>query len=538
MRPPIVLHGHHSVVVQIKILTHMRMISAEKEGQIILWDLHDSSIIARFPKIKDDITCFTLSEDEHFLYVGSKLGYVTLLDVHQQALIKADFIKEMSTITALCMSDKHNQLIVGTKEGDVNFYALAPDEASLLELIKHKDYHALYTQSIENPLIKNTQAYAQLEEIWELSFQKAQKMLASGQESNAKHILEPFSHVRHKQTIIQMLFQDYRAFAQFKNYVETKRYALAYPLANQYKNFRQSDPYLLMEKEWHLKFNKAKLLMTQKDGDEKVRQLLGNFKGISEKAILIQELFQQRTAYTLFQKKLIQKDFVALFALVKKCPFIKEFDEYDKLLEYADNTYIKTHQALEKRDYATALLGAKELMHVPEFKDDALQIITQSEMMQSFTKAFEENNIAAMYELIGEYPYLTDLPEAKVLEDEWDEHLQLAEKYASTGDVVNATAALEDFFDISAKFLPIANVLKQAYMFQLARVLRNQKHLFHVTGGIRQFVAFFGIDDNLKELIEQLNRFDNVNIDVEGMHCGDISRFTPSMIIPDIMRLA
>ena len=535
MKMPIRLHGHSSVVVQMKLLKNMRMISADKSGNIILWNLKTSKVIQRFTKMNDDITCFVVSTDERFLFVGTKLGNVSVYEMEKGELLKRVYLKEQSKVTALSLIDTKGQLAVGTNSGRLSFYALIPEEALLLEKLKNKEYAELYEMAEENPLLYYSAVYLKLEELWNAALIKATKMLELGQRSNAEVILDAFFKVKSKRSLIQGLYKDYTEFDKFKYFVKNKKYSLAYPFANRYEHFKKSDAYKLMENEWHVQFNKAKVYLMDKEGDEKVRKLLNNFKGISEKSILIQELFLQRTAYMLFKKKLAQKDYRALFALLEKCPFIKEFDEYDKLLEYADNYYIKAQHALEKKDYATVVTLASKLLHFPDLKDDAKIMIDNAKVYEKFNAAFDDEDMSLMYEMIGEYPFLVELKEAKSLEKDWNYHLVLAEKFASKADVVNVIASLEDFFEIKAKFIPIAVVMQQAYISQLNRALRSKKSRIVIDNSIKNYVAFFGVDDHIENYIENYIDVFKSNFNFSPLQKGDIHLFRPFMIIPDIV---
>ena len=535
MQTPTQLRGHKAVVVQMKLLSNMRMISADVEGNILLWNLKTSELIERFKKVNDDVTCLNVSKDERFLFIGTKLGSVELYEMQSARLLKHNYIKENTKVCSLCVLDESSQIAVGTKSGKLSFYALIPNEELLLKRLKAKEYFGIYEEAEANPLLHYSPAYIQLEIIWKNSFDKASKMLEGNQKSNAEVILEPFKKVPSKTQLIQSLFGDYKEFHKFKTYVKEKKYFLAYPLVHQKPQFKNTDPYKTMEKEWRARFNKAKIYILEKEGEEKVRKLLHDFKGISEKSVLMQELFRQRTAYMLFRKKLAQKDYISIFSLLQKCPFIKEFDEYSKLIEYADATYIKAQKALDMKEYEKVVEYASILLHFPELKDDANEMMEYAKVMKKFIHAFENSDVSSMYTMMSENPNLIELSEAKGLEDDWSHHLILAEKFASKGDLVNVIASLEDFFQIKAKFLPIAHVAQQAYISQLYRAVRSAKAVPVIKSAIKQYLIFFGEDESIEEFIEHFCKHHKEKFDTSRLQKGDITLFRPSMIIPNIV---
>ncbi len=534
MSNPILLLGHSSVIVQMKILKGMRLLSTEKEGYIILWDLKNSKILHRFPKMHDEITCFVLSEDEKFLFVGTKSGYICLYALDKGIELKKNYLKLNTKITSMCLIN--DELAVGTKRGDINFYDLVLNEDKLLSLLKQKAYVTLYETFEENPLLRYSNVYTSLENLYDETKKKAAILLEKEEVATAKSLLEPFCLIKSKQADIQNLFSDFREFAKFKEHVEKKRYSLAYTLANQFKHFQESSFYKNMEKEWHISFNKAKALAKNKNGDEQVNKILNNFKGISSKSILIQQLFEQRTAYMLFRKKLAQKDFQALSALIKKCPFVKEFDEYDLLMEFADKTFIKAQEAMKNRDYDKAMKYAVKLLSFPDLKEDAQSMMEEASVLEKFEVAFDNDDMNSMYKMISAYPYLSELSEAKALEDDWKYHLVLAEKYAAKADVFNAAGALEDFFEISSKHQSISVVMQEAYIMQIQRALRSEKPVNIIENAIKQYVLFFGINDHIEHFYENFSDKYTTQVELKKLQKGNAALFRPTMIIEDIVK--
>jgi len=534
MNNPLLLKGHSSVVTQMKILKGMKLLSTDKEGHILLWDLQTAKLLHRFNKMHDEITCFTLSEDEQFLFVGTKLGYVCLYDLDKRVELKKNYLKLNTKITAMALLN--DELVIGTSLGKLNFYALILDEKKLMGLLKEKAYAVLYDNVEQNPLLRYSNVYTTLEKLYEDAIKKACLLLEKDQTSAAKLILEPFAFVKSKQSEVQHLFNDFREFRKFKSQVQEKRYSLAYALANQFKQFKQSSYYKLMEQEWRTSFNKAKSLAKDKDGEEKVKRILSNFKGISSKSTLIQQLFEQRTAYMLFRKKLAQKDFLALIALIKKCPFVKEFDEYDMLMEYADNIFIKAQQAMEKREYSKAVKYAKELLPFPDLKEDAQVMIKEADVLETFEQAFDNDDMNSMYKMITQYPYLAELSEAQALESDWKYHLELAQKYAAKADVVNAAESLEDFFEIRSKHQSISVVMQEAYIMQIQRALRSDRSVETIDRAVKQYVLFFGINDHIEHFDEMFKKKHPNSTSLSQLQKGNASLFRPSMIIEDIIK--
>jgi len=201
MKPPTRLIGHNAVVIGMQFLKSTNLLSADKAGNLLLWDLKRAKLLQRLPKLNDDITCLEVSGDKHFAFVGTKLGYVSLYSLETNTLLKRMFIKESEKITALCVLDKQNKIVVGTKSGRLHFYSLIPDETLLIEKLKNKDYVDLYKDAQDNPLLHYSSVFSKLEVLWQNTFNKATKMLELNQRENAEILLEPFSKVKQKKLL-------------------------------------------------------------------------------------------------------------------------------------------------------------------------------------------------------------------------------------------------------------------------------------------------------------------------------------------------
>jgi len=141
-----------------------------------------------------------------------------------------------------------------------------------------------------------------------------------------------------------------------------------------------------------------------------------------------------------------------------------------------------------------------------------------------------------MYKMLSEYPYLSELSEAKALESDWKYHLVLAQKYAAKADASNAAESLEAFFEIRSKAQSISVVMQEAYIMQIQRALRSDKSLDIIERAVKQYVLFFGINDHIEHFDEKLKAKYPESIELRRLQKGNASQFRPTMIIQDIVK--
>ncbi|MGZ8546758.1 MAG: WD40 repeat domain-containing protein, partial [Sulfuricurvum sp.] len=138
MKRPLKLIGHGSVIVSMIFLPDIRLLSADKEGGLIVWDIRTGRVLKRLPKMNDTITAMCISNDKRFVFVGTKLGYVALYDMQSMELVKQRYLKESEEISSMAFIEKDFRLAIGTVSGNVRFYSLFGDQDGYMDLLRQR----------------------------------------------------------------------------------------------------------------------------------------------------------------------------------------------------------------------------------------------------------------------------------------------------------------------------------------------------------------------------------------------------------------
>ncbi len=535
MKKPLKLRAHSASILKLLFLPSFRLLSVDKEGGIIVWDVRNGKNLKRFTKVNDTITDITVSHDFKFLFVSTKLGYVALYDLETYELLTQKYLKSKEMITALGFIEDDFRLAVGTADGNVDIYSLFGNQDAYLEMIKTQEYKSFYEAVDDNPILTYSQSYFAVERLWEATLTKAKALLSSSQKATAIKILEPFKTVPKKSKFINQIIRDFDQYAVFQKYVEEGRFALAYSMANKYEIFQDSTIYRKMEKRWKLSFMKAQELILSKNGEEQARQLLSPFRGISEKAALMGQLFAERKMYVYFKKLIAQKEFVKMFELVKNHPFLKEFNEYQAVLDYADKVYIKAQQSYLDGDYIAAQKLITMIKEFPDFAEEAQEMADAIKAKQLFYDAIHAGNLVNAFAYMSSYPLLYETREGLELEEDWNKAVDIALKYAAKGDAMNIKQSLESYLDIDAKYEAMANLFQQAYNIQLEQALKSKTDTETIEIGMRNYLQTFGSDDFILYYIDRYNGTYQKTFSHDHESIGDISYWTPKLIVPSIL---
>ena len=330
------------------------------------------------------------------------------------------------------------------------------------------------------------------------------------------------------------MFSAYEKYTQFQHNVQEGRFPLAYSMAKQYPAFKDSEPYRKMEMRWKKLFYKAQELILTQNGDEQARQLLAPYRGISDKTVLMQQLFDQRKMYEYMKKVIAARDFVKFFELIKMHPFLKEFSEYTTIMDYADKLYIQSQKGYVQGDYSSARKACEILKSFPDYSTEAQEMADTIRVKHLFYDAIASNNLSNAFGYLSSYPLLYETPEAQILERQWNNLVDQAQKFAAKGFAEETLGVFEPYYNITDKFSAIAAVIAQAYCVQLEDKVHMKAPQDTIERGIRRYVGFFGIDEGILSIFDYFTKLYATKLDIELLKQGSFETWTPSMRINDI----
>jgi hypothetical protein len=534
MKKASLLRAHGSPVIKVLFLPKHRIVSAEKDGAVFVWDVESSKVIERMKRVNDDITTMTLSDDQRFLFVGTKLGYIALYDMQTYTQLSSRLIKERDSISSLAFIQSKMQLCVGTPSGVVKIFNLIGDESQYEKMVEDKDFSGLHHECEKNPLLLFIDATKKMNDIWDKAILNANKLLELHKESEADAILTPFKAINEKNKIIQEMFKNYKQYLVFKKYLDENRYNLAYPMILKYPSFKTSMAYTKVEKEWKSSFTKAKELILKKNGEDEAKKLMEKFRGVSDKAILINQLFKEREKYTYFKDLIVKKEYKKIFELVKQHPFLQEFSEYDALEEFADKLYIKAYQVYSSGDFISAEKLSLPLLNFPDYVEDAQEMLATIRTKSEFFKSIENNDIASAFKHMSNFPMLYDTDAGIKLEDEWNKNLDIAATFISKGEVNKAVKGLVPYVEVENKFEAMAVLFKQLYMRQMDAAIAKDLPQDKIENAIKRYISIFGVDDFVVLVFESLKKRNTSALDLESLPAGDIELWKPAMAFASI----
>lgn len=530
------LKAHSAAIMKMQFLTKNRLISVDKNASAIIWNLKSGKVLERLQGIHDEVTQICTSGDDHYLFVGTQLGYILLYDLTTYELLAPRYIKIAAAITAMTFDKEKHTLLVGTDDGFIFTYDIYEGEAKIKEYFKSKKFDLIHSTAEENPILKTTEIYKLVDDLWTNTLKKAKILLQKQEKEKALVMLNVFRAIPSKNSIIQKIINEYAEFPKFETFVKEQKFSLAYGLVRTHPDYKDSALYKALEKKFKSDFQKAQKFVLDPKTVEKAKEVLAPYRGISEKTKLIQELLTKGDVYKRFRVAVGQKDFTGCFELIKRHPFLKDFPEYDILSHYADSLYIKVHEYMGKNDTHAAVKMLRILSAFDDFKEEVNSMLHDIETREKFFTAIENKNYNVAYEMMGEMEELEDTPDGRRLHARWLEDQQKANACAVNGDALCAKKALENYMSIRSKLTAIATLFSWCYMVQLEDAARAGVSQTQLEKGIKNYMLSFGLIEHIENFYEQFKeKYPATKINLEHLKQGSFTMWRPAMIVPSIL---
>lgn len=526
MADDFILRGHTSPIKKIRFLSSQRLVSADKEGHIIVWDLHTKKILHRLPKMLDEILDITMTKDKHYLFASTPQGDIGLYDLREFICLDLHYLKVEGRVNALAVGHNEHTLFYATQEGFLSRHYLLEGEEELCEAIERKDIKEAYNICTKNIFLSFSDYYTELENAWKKALRQAQQLYGKGLGDVAVKVLTPYSEIPLKRTIVKTVHKEFEEFEKFKHYISEKKYALAYSLAAQHEMYKETQEYKALESIWEEQFTRAKKAILALSGEEQAHEHLALFRGVSHKAKQITQLFHQRQAYTLFRSKLAKKDFSAVLKLVSTHPFLQEYKEFKDLKKWADLVYIKIHKAYKEQDYLSAIKYAQLIKDFPEYKSEIISLIEHAQVYIDFKQALQANNLEKVYQLLEKNSFLADLPALEGIDKDWDKILTSIESPMNNGDIQTVLDILEPYPYKKHKMKYIMVLIKTTYLEQLEAAIIKKYPPSEIIQGMKKIYSIFGKDELFLIIVDQYKKEQNVEVDFSDVHQGLASEFS------------
>jgi hypothetical protein len=233
---------------------------------------------------------------------------------------------------------------------------------------------------------------------------------------------------------------------------------------------------------------------------------------------------------------LSREDFKLAFNLTKKYPFLIQTTEYMNTMNYATKLYIKIHELMQTSDIPSAVKLLRILECFDDYKDEALELLTEINYRKKFFNAIEANNIEEAYNLLDMSDYLQYTDDGKKLNSLWRDDFELANFHASNADVKNLKSTLDKYMKMNSKFSSLCTFFSICYINELKIAMAKKTTRLDLETGIINYVSFFGIESKILDFFKNFKAsYPDTEIDLEQLKQGSSKSWNPTMIVNSIL---
>ncbi len=496
------LISHKAVPTTLNFLSGQRLLSTDKEGEILIWDIIESKVLKRLEKSPSHITAVAITPDEQFLFVCTIQGEIALYDLKEQMQLQQRYLHTLAGVTAVSYDERTRQLICGLVNGSIAIYDFAKESEKFKEHLENKAFIECYKMLEEDPMLAYDPLSTELESIFDTYYKGAKKLLMAEQTEKAASLMEPFKSSSAKRLLVQKLFNDFKLYKRFSEAAKAGKFAISYSLADEYTELKTTPIYESMEKRWQKIMLTARTIPVNKEYEGKLRQLFKPYIGVPGKSIIMNTMYSNGNIVQLFQKEIGNKKFVEAFKMVSNYPYLKNMEEYEKLLILGETLEEHMFESYYCGDYPEAVKLAEQVGVFPDKKEEAQRIREQSNIYATAMSFYAEQKIADVYNLIEQYPYLADAEIGADAEKKFKEVARAAEKHAVAGDVTSIKSTMADFVNIRSKVPSIVHIIKVAYLGQIEQLCVQKSS--DVRKAVETYISYFGYDDMLSDELSRL----------------------------------
>ena len=288
---------NHNSIEKIEIPT------AEKLKSFII----SNELNKAFDLVRKDPLLLTTRE-----YKVLEIAYTKIYKQAQDALIKGN--KD----TALKLTKMFKYVDAKREEIDLLFKSF-DNYPRFKSLYVEKKYALAYAMASKFPPLQETFQYAKMEELWDDTFNNAQRQIAHGQEENALTLLKDFATIMEKRPLIKLILNHNDDLIKFLKAIETKEYKTIDTLAKGNAFFTLIPQYHTLEEEMKKELTQIQQYINKCDLNAAVIKLskLQNIDSIQEH---VNEKKEECKALKKLQDAYKLNNFIKCFEIIDNNP--------------------------------------------------------------------------------------------------------------------------------------------------------------------------------------------------------------------------
>ena len=493
----IVLQNSRSRINALHFIDHNTILSANFDGLISIFSIKDRKLIKEIETPLTRIRQIVSMPDPNFIMLCSNTKYVSVIDIKNYRVIHNKYIEFKQNVIRISRVDEKH-IAASLKDGAIHMIELSSKE-DLKSLILHNALDKAYELVEKEPMLKSSQEYEDLEQIYNKTYKQAISALINQNISTANELLKMFKDIPAKKRMINSLFISFRNYDNLKILYAKKKITIAYALVAKFPELEQTPVFRKLEELWRDDFKNAQRQMLQgKTG--KANYYLDKYKTIPAKKEMINLILNQNRDFIQFIVALNKKDYAKASYLAKKNKLLTKAPNYSVLRNELEYKIEQIKRFIHLGEVEKAMIAISIIKDVEELKPQAMAFLKECKHLKLLQKNYEKNEFKRCYEVLDKYPHLYNTELGQMLEKHWIALIKKCESHALKGNTENIKQTLGELVMLEGRLEKIGDLFRLSYHVRIKAYL-FKRSFKNSEKTIYSYIDIFGIDSEIKILM-------------------------------------
>lgn len=475
------------------------LVSANDEGMVTIYSIQERKILKEIQTPFTYINQIISIDAPNFILISSNTNFLSVIDLNTYLIVHHKLVEFNDTIVKIAKIDEKH-IAVALKNKEVKMFVLT-DYSDLRSLILHNSLDKAYELVENEPILKYTQAFVELEDVYNIIYKKAVLALNNQNESLAKELLKMFSSTKSKREQINSLFRSFRYYEDLKSLYKNDKIALSYALVSKYPELEHTPFFRKLEELWRIDFKNAQIDML-KGRFSKAKTTLDKYKTVIAKREMIDLVLKQNKEFVNFLIALDKHNYTKAIQIAKLNNILTKIPAYEKLQSEIEYKIDQIKTFIYQGDTQKAKTAMSIIQDITHIKDKMELFLKECEWLEILQSHYENNNFKKCYETIDNYPFLYKTHLGKLLERHWETLIEKCEYFALKGNIIGVKKTLGDLITLNTRVGKTGDLFRLCFHIKIKESL-SKRSFRDVETLIYRYSDIFGIDHEIKELMKR-----------------------------------
>jgi len=498
----IVLQNSQSRINALHFVDSNTLVSANFDGLISIYSLKDKKLLKEIDTPLHQVRQIIAMPNPNFIMLCSNTNYVSIVDIKNHKFIHHKYIEFKDKIIRIANIDE-SSIAVALKNGMIEKIELTT-EKDLKSLILHNSLDKAYELIEKEPMLKDTNKYKKLEQLYSKIYSEAIKALINENNNLAKELLKPYETLVSKKKEISSLYMSFRHYKNLKLLYLSKKFPIAYALCAKYPELEHTPIFKKMEENWRDIFKNAqRQMLLNKQNNAKA--LLDEYKTVASKKEMIALVLNQNRDFVEFILSINKKDYAKASSLANKNKLLKKAPTYTLLKNELDYKLEQIKTFIYQGDVDKARIALSIIKDVEDLKTEISMYFEECKHLEILQKHYKNNNLKRCYETLDEFHVLYTTELGEILEKHWAKLIHKCEEHALKGNVTNIKETLGELIDLDGRLDKIGDLFRLAFHVKIKAFLSKRSYK-NAEKLIYSYLDIFGMDSEISTLTKKYEK--------------------------------